>query len=188
MPHWHRSHGQATKAADTGPSLPMPDETSTELRFLEPDAFELRRHGTRLQFRDTGSEWLDVALVRLFPLRDPDRWVSLIDAEGREVGIIRDTAALPRGARGLVRDEFHRRYIVPEIQRILSTRRRGDAMEWVVETDRGTRTFLTRHLRDQLRNPSPTRLSLIDVEGNRYHITDVAALDPESRRRLESHL
>jgi hypothetical protein len=189
MPHFHRHHHEAPRAADTGPDLPMPSETSTELRFLDPAVVHFRRKATRFEFREDGEAgWREVSLVRLFPLREPDRWVSVIDTDGREIGIIKQIAALSRDDIARVREEFHQSYLIPQIRRILACRRRGDAVEWTVGTNRGRQKFLTRGHREQIRDPSPSRLSLIDIEGNRYDIPSIDTLDPESRRRLETQL
>jgi len=186
--HEHHMGGEA-KAADSGPSLPMPEETSSELRFLEPEGVQFRFEAPRLQFREgDAAEWREVALVRLFPLSEPERWISLIAKDGKEVGIVRELAALGPGNLHLARQELRRRYLVPQIQRIIACRARGDVVGWVVETDRGRRKFLTKGIRDQVKEPAPRRLTIIDVEGNRYDVPDLFALDPESRRRLEAQL
>jgi len=104
------------------------------------------------------------------------------------VGILRDLAKLSKDDRGAARDELDRRYLVPRIQRILACRARFDLLEWTVETDRGETKFLTRHLREQVKEVAPERLSLIDVEGNRYDVPSLDALDPESRRLLEQRV
>jgi hypothetical protein len=203
MPFHLHDHEGGGKAADTGPSLPMPDETSSELRFLDPATVQFRQQGARLQFRtapDAGrpepvegrekddADWRDVTLVRLFPLTEPERWISLVEMNGKEVGILKDASRLGHDALRLARDELRRRYLVPRITRILTCRPRGDLVEWTVESDRGQQKFLTRDLREQIKEHMPTRLSIVDVEGNRYDIPDLAALDPESRRRLDAQL
>jgi hypothetical protein len=186
--HLH-NHGGETKAADGGPSLPMPDVTSSELRFLEPAAAQFRRDGARLQFREKDdSEWGDVSLIRLFPLSEPEHWLALIAKDGTEIGVLRSLADLPAEPLRLARDELRRRYLVPQIECILACRVRDEVVEWTVRTDRGRGKFLTRNLREQVKEPLPSRLTLIDVEGNRYDIPNVLALDPDSRRRLEAQL
>ena len=73
-----------------------------------------------------------------------------------------------------------------EIRRVIASRTlRHGLIRWVVETDKGEATFITRHLREQIKEPEPTRLSLIDIEGNRYDIPDLASLDPESLGLLQ---
>ena len=189
MPFHFHDHGGSGKAADSGPSLPMPEETSSELRFLDPAIAQFRQQGARLQFREKhDAEWRDVTLVRLFPLTEPERWISLVEMNGKEIGILKDARPLGLDALRLVRDELRRRYLVPQVQRILACRSRADLVEWTVESDRGRLTFLTREVREQIKEHQPTRLSIVDVEGNRYDIPDLAALDPESRRRLDAQL
>jgi hypothetical protein len=189
MPFHLHDHGEGGKPADTGPSLPMPDETSSELRFLDPATVQFHQQGARLQFREKDdADWRDVTLVRLFPLTEPEHWVSLVEMNGKEVGIVKDTSRLGHDALRLARDELRRRYLVPRIQSILACRVRADLVEWTVETDRGRQKFLTRDLREQIKEHQPTRLGIVDVEGNRYDIPDLSALDPESRRRLDAQL
>ena len=130
-------------------------------------------------------DWRDVSLVRLFPLTEPERWVAVITHAGKEVGILLDVAELPPDARTAAREDLRRRYMVPAIERIVACRDRFDLVEWTVETDRGRVTFLTRNLREQVKRPYPSRLVLIDVEGNRYDVPDIEALDPESRHILD---
>jgi len=186
--HFHRIGGDVRPAV-TGPSLPMPDETSSELRYLEPGSVRFRREGTRFEVRlGDEPEWRDVTPVRLFPLTEPERWISLIGKDGREIGVLVETKGLVKDDLAGLREELHRRYLVPQIQRILSCRRRRDTVEWKVETNRGQLTFRTRHFREQVKEPSPSRLTLIDIEGNRFDIPSIEALDPDSRRRLAAQL
>lgn len=133
-------------------------------------------------------EWRDVALVRLFPLSEPNRWIAVLGSDGREIGILSDLWGLsPENAR-LVQEELQRRYIVPKVLAILSCRDRFDMVEWTMETDRGRVTFLTRNLRENIRQPLPNHLTLTDVQGNRYDIPDVARLDPDSQRWLREYI
>lgn len=67
------------------------------------------------------------------------------------------------------------------IRRGLSLRERFGTVDWEVETDRGIRTFTMRAVREHLYQSSPGRYLLSDVEGNRYDIRDLAALDPASQ-------
>jgi hypothetical protein len=185
----HHHHGGGRSGGPILPSLPPASEANAELVFLDPKALHLRREGTRLQMRRDGEEeWGEVTLVRLFPLADPNTWISVLGKEGRELGVVLDPSGLGTEDHALLHEELRRRYLVPEVQRILSRRPRFDLMEWVVETDRGQATFLTRNLREQQQPPSSDRVIITDIEGNRYDVPDLEALDPISRRRLESQL
>jgi hypothetical protein len=167
----------------------MPKEGSSELRLLDPAMVHFRREGPRVQLRLEGeTDWREAHLVRLFPLTEPERWISVLDKEGQEVGVLVELKGLASEALHLVREELRRRYLVPQISRILACRDRFELAEWTVQTDRGKRTFLTRNLREQVKEPMASRLMLTDVEGNRFDIPDVAALDPDSRRWIEARV
>jgi len=139
--------------------------------------------------REEGEEgWKEVSLTRLFPLSEPEKWIAVLDKEGKEIGVLPDLKDIAPEELACVREELSRRYLVPQILRILTCRDRFDMAEWTVETDRGQITFLTRNLREQVQQPFPRRFVVMDVEGNRYDIPDLNALDPESRRLLEERL
>ena len=188
--HFHgRGRGRRSEAPQIAPSLPQPSELSTELRFLDPSAVRFRRERDTMQMRQEGEEdWREVSLVRLFPLSEPDRWISAVDEEGKEIGILPNARELQPDDLDCVQEELRRRYLVPEILRILACQDRFDLVTWTVDTDRGETTFLTRNLREEVQEPLPRRLTLTDVEGNRYDVADVEALDPQSRRWLEDRL
>jgi hypothetical protein len=132
---------------------------------------------------------LDASLLHLFPFTEPERWISIVDKDNKEIGILPDLKGFSAEDLRVLRDELRLRYLVPEIIHILSIRDRVAMMaEWTVETDRGKAKFLMRNLRDKLQEPLPGYLSLTDMEGNRFDIPDVAALDRRSRRLLEERL
>lgn len=164
------------------------DETSHEGRVLEPAEVCFRRDGGRLQMRDDDGEWREVSAVRLFPLSEPDRYVSIIDAEQAEIGVFEDLSSLPPEQREIVEEELRRRYLTPIITEILSIRHRYDTSEWTVETNRGPAVFIMRNIREKVREPLPRHLTLEDAEGNRFDIPDIETLDPESRRLLDQEI
>ena len=171
-----------TPATEEASDLPRPDE----LHFLTPTELSFRRENGRLRMkRESEEEWQEVALLRLFALTEPEKWISVANKDDKEIGVLRDLHGLSSESIACVRDELYRRYLVPEITKIYSCRQRLDMVEWNVETDRGRVTFLVRHHHDQAQQSLPRRVSLTDVEGNRYDIPDIEALDPESRKLLE---
>jgi len=190
MPFFHHHHNDRDGGPrQSAPSLPPPSKPSTDYVVLDPAGVQLRREGQRLQLRqDAEGEWAEVTLVRLFPLSDPQGWLSVLDSKGNEVGIVLGLDALPKDQRSAAQEELDRRYLVPQILRILGVRDRGELVVWSVETDRGPTEFMTRHLREQVKEAMPTRLALVDVEGNRYDVPEIADLDAESRRLLETRI
>jgi hypothetical protein len=168
---------------------PESEEKSEDLVYLDPSSIELRWKTDTLEMRKKDEEeWQKAGLIRLFPLTEKERWLSLMDKDGKEIGILKDLRGLSGNSLTALRKELAQRYIIPHIQCILSCRERFDMTEWTVETDRGVRTFLTRGLRDNAKQPLARHFILKDVEDNRYDVPDIMQLDPESRRLLEERL
>jgi len=164
-------------------------EENPGVRYLEPANLHFFRHGHTLRLT-VGDECslIKATVVRAFPLSHATRYFSELDGGGKETGVIRDLAGLSPENRGLVEEELTRRYVIPVITRVISLRERFETQEWVVETERGRTDFSTRNLHDASSEPSPGRLIIADVDGNRYEIPSVSALDPASRRFLANHL
>jgi len=165
-----------------------PTET-TDLRYLEPGKLRFLRYGAalRLIIEEEGC-WLKVAIVRVFPLSQPDRFLSVRDGAGKKIGVLIDPVELDPEGRQLVAEALERRYLVPEIRRVIAVTERFGTVEWRVETDRGPCTFTMRSVRENVLEPSPGRYILTDVDGNRFDIRDLAALDGASQVLVLTHL
>lgn len=160
-----------------------------EIRWVTPEQFCWRFTHGRLQLRGAeDEEWKDVGIYRLFPLSDPEAWLAVVDKENKEVGIIRELHGWPHEPLALIREELARRYLVPQILRIISCRDQFDFHIFEVETDRGPLKFNVRRQQENIQRPLPHRVTLIDTEGNRYDIADVNNLDIESRQMLEERI
>jgi hypothetical protein len=164
-----------------------PVDTS-DLRYLDPNALRFFRHGAtlRLTVEDDRSV-LKAAVARAFPLSHPERYLSVRDGDNKEVGLIIDAAELDEKSRRLVAEELERRYVVPVIRRVVAVKERFGTIDWDVETDRGLCRFTTRNTRENVAQPSPGRYLLTDVEGNRYDVRDLTALDAASQEWLMRH-
>ncbi len=102
--------------------------------------------------------------------------------------MIEDPEELPADSREAVRTELHRRYLTATVRQIVHARVEFGATYWTVETDRGTRDFVTQNLQENAIWLSDTHLLLLDVDGNRFEITDVSALDTQSRHFVRTIL
>jgi len=176
---------------DTAAIMPEPPAAQNPEEIVWIDVAQAHwqmAHG-RLQFRAIPeSEWREVGIFRLFPLSDPECWLAVVDKDNTEIGIIRDLRHCPHDALSLIRQELSRRYLVPLILRIVSCRDQFDISTFDVETDRGRLSFHLRRRSENIQRPLPHRLTLLDIEGNRYDIVDTNNLDAESRRLLEERL
>jgi hypothetical protein len=186
MHFFHHSQGGAKNIQ--GSQLPLPKEVSKEFRILEPARLQFKRNGSKLQMIIEGEkEDKTVSVVPLFPLSESEHWVSVLDDEGRELGIIEELGKLNVESRQMILDELHRRYVLPRIQKILSCKEKFELVQWEVETDRGVKEFLSRNLRENIQQPGQNRLILTDVDGNRYDIPDFQLLDKKSQNLLERY-
>jgi len=136
---------------------------------------------------NTGRRHNGVEPVRAFPIADPQHWISICDAEGRELVLVEDLANIPPAVRQVLEDELARREFVPHLLRIIKVSTDVEPSEWDVETDRGPTRFLL-NSGDDIRRLSPFSALLIDVHGTRYLIEDTRQLDAHSRRVLELYL
>jgi hypothetical protein len=165
------------------------DEEAGVLRYLDPRKLRFFRCGATLRMTvEADCSYLGVSVVRTFPLSEPRRFLSVRDGGNKEIGVIVNLKELDRESRPLVAEELKRRYLVPVVHRVVGVKERFGIVDWKVETDRGMRDFTTRNLRDNVSQPSPDRYLLTDVDGNRYDVRDITALDPRSQSLLLRHL
>lgn len=158
------------------------------LRYLDPEQVEVRRGDDGALRATVAGEFtvLSPQFVRVCPLTDPDRYLSLRGADpgGKEFGLLRHWRRLDAESRRLVEQELARRYLHPVVRRILSLREYGGLQLCVVETDRGVREITLRDVRDDIVYLDSTRVLITDAEGNRYDVPDIGALDRASRAHL----
>lgn len=145
-------------------------DTSGRLEFIGPD-------GVRHQ---------NVRPLRMFPLTEPNLWISLQAASGREVGCIEDPAKLTEAQRTALRMALAKRDFVPVIRTIHRVARAADGHQWHVTTDRGPTQFRTEN-DESIQSLGGSRLVIIDDQNTRYLIPNVEDLDRDSRRRLERY-
>jgi len=169
--------------APFSPIQPVPD--GADVRWLTPGEVEIwaDEYG-RLVANVAGRRYEGVQPAKLFALSDPDRYVSLRDADGDEIGILRDLAGLPPAGRQTLAGHLERQYFIPVIQRVLRISEFFIDQTWTVMTDRGQREF-TIQGRDSIRFLSDRAMLLMDMDDNRYLLADRHALDAASRRWVD---
>jgi hypothetical protein len=129
--------------------------------------------------------YLRVKAARACPISGPDRYISLRDAANKEIGILRDPRELDPDSRRLLAQELRRRYLMPRVLRVRSVTERFGVSTWNVETDRGLREFSVLDHGENVRRLGAGRLTVQDVDGNRFEIPDLDRLDRRSREILD---
>ena len=162
----------------------MTDHNPFAVRFLDPKTLRLFRTDdsdstVRLTIQDDRS-WREVRVARAFPFSDPNRYIGLRDGDDKDIGILTKLDDLDTESNKIIADELERRYFTPRVERVLSVEEQFGVVTWEVETDRGTRRFLVRNLRDNSFPLGPNRLMVTDTDGNRYEFADVRTMGPKA--------
>jgi hypothetical protein len=142
----------------------------------------------RLSLTDAaGNLHENVAPVRAFPIQAPDKGISLVDSDGKEVGWIDSLDQLSAGNADLVREELQGREFMPEIARIVAVSSFATPSTWSVETNRGQADFVLRGEEDIRRIGSDTLL-ISDTHGIHFLIRNQYELDRHSKKLLDRFL
>lgn len=124
--------------------------------------------------------------VRLFPFTDPNAWISIVSAEGKELFMIEQLGSLPDAQQKVLREALAGREFVPVIRSIDKVARAANGYNWTVTTDRGPTVFLIEG-DESIQQLGDFRLVVVDHRNTRYLIPNVNALDKKSRQRLERY-
>jgi hypothetical protein len=160
-----------------------------ELNLFDSGKIRFHRDAFEDLVLERGAErFAGVQILRGFPLSADDRFISVRDDEGQELGLIRDLSELDSKSRQLLEEELDRTYFVPRIRRVNHIEERFHVPRWDVETDRGPRKFEIRSGRSDVRVLDRGRVLIRDADGNHYEIPDYRRLDPASRAQVESQI
>lgn len=163
--------------------------TYVDIEFLTPrNAKFSKTPGGFLRLEKDGTTYERVSLFRTFPFTLGDRYLSVRDLEGKEIGIVKDMEDFPAEVVEAFKAELERRYFTPTITKIKSLKEEFGYAYWEVETDSGPRRFTVRDMQNSLFLLSQVHIMIVDIDGNRFEIPDYTALDPASRRHIENLL
>jgi hypothetical protein len=161
----------------------MPQTPDRTQFALERDAFG------KLNLTTTnGERHAAVVPVRTFPIQAPELGISLVNADGHEVGWVDRLADLAEPAQSLIRKELAAREFMPVIDQIVSVTSFSTPCTWTVDTDRGRTEFVLRGDEDIRRIGKDNALLIADNHGIQYLVRDQFALDANSKRILDRFL
>ena len=129
-----------------------------------------------------------IFLHRAFPFDFPYAFISVLDSDSKEIGIIREVDELGEEYARMLREELDRKYYTPVIRQILSVKDKFGYSYWKVKTDEGELDFTCRDTFSSLLKVGGTRIFVNDIDGNRYEIPDLEALDHRSFKKIELFL
>lgn len=129
-----------------------------------------------------------IFLHRAFPFDLPYSYISVLDIESSEIGLIYDIDEMGENNAKLLRAELDRKYYSPVINQILSVKQKFGYSYWKVLTDEGEMDITLRDAFQSLLKVGGTRVFVNDIDGNRYEIPDIEKLDRKSYHRIELFL
>jgi len=129
-----------------------------------------------------------VKLTRVLPFSDPYKYVAVADTNGKEIGIIEDVDALPKSDAEMVVSELGERYYCPKISKVIDIREKMGHFYFDVMIGEYKKVFAIRDITKSIKQLDEQSIILSDVDGNRYLIPDIWAIDGRSRRKLEPYL
>ena len=153
--------------------------TPDNAAFFLKNGFLYVRHGERE---------MRAFLCREFPFEMLWEFISVLDEDQGEIGIIRRIDAFEGDARDLLINELNRRYYSPVIEEILQVKERYGFSYWKVRTPEGVVNFTLHDTFRSIVRADNNRLILLDVDGNRFQIPDAEALDRKSYKKIEPYL
>ena len=130
-----------------------------------------------------------VFLHRAFPHELLWTYISVLGENKSEIGLIYDIADFDPETTTLLKTELERKYYSPVVTVIHSLKERYGFSYWKVTTSDGRTLNFT--MQDTFRNIVRTgedSAILLDVDGNRFVLESIAALDRKSYRRIELYL
>lgn len=133
-------------------------------------------------------EYDRVFLHRAFPFEDKFNYISINDKDGKEIALIKSIDDIEENQRKYIIDELDRKYYSPTIKKIISMKERFGFSYWKVLTDTGERTFTIQDTYRSIHKISITHIFMTDVDGNRYDIPDIEALDHKSYKKIELYM
>lgn len=133
-------------------------------------------------------EYIRVVLSRTLPFEKLEEYISVVDTENKEIGILRNIEDLSAEQALIVRNELAKRYYCPAVLEILSIKEKMGYVYFDIRIQGGTRTFAVKDVSRNIRQLESGSIIIFDVDGNRFIIPNYSDLDAKSMKRIDSYL
>ena len=169
-------------------------DTSTEVKKIDASNAEFCMKNGFLSMtkkEENGEEktYDRVFLHRDFPCELLWEYISVLDSDQAEVGIIFNIEDFEGETKQMLVTELERKYYEPRIKTIVSLKERYGFSYWEVVCEDGRNVKFT--MQDTFRNiirAGDDRAILLDVDGNRFVIESIMDLDRKSHKKIELYM
>lgn len=161
--------------------------TEIENQLLPGEAkFRLSDEGF-LELSVSGGEWQMVTPMRLLPYASPENYISILKEE-EEVGLIEALDAFSKDQQEILNKALDRRYFAPQVKSVKSAKEKMGFLYLDLLTSAGPRQVCVTDISTNLRAMPDGRVAILDVDGNRFFIRDLADLPRHERNRILLYL
>lgn len=141
-----------------------------------------------LKVTKDGKTYEKVNAVRLFPYQYEEKYIALLDENNEEITILNDLESLGKEERTLLLNYLSYKYYMPEITKIHQIKEKMGYLYVDLETTAGKKEVCIADFVSNIRLIKEKILSITDVEGNKYRVSDFHALDGLSKQKLDVFL
>ena len=173
------------KGAHKRPARSMADISKTVYLTKDNASFFMKNGFLHLRFEEREER---VQVLRAFPFELEWEFLSVLNESEEELGLIRNLDDFEGEARELLKAEIERRYYSPILTKILKVKEKYGFSYWKAESQEGEVEFTLRDAHRNILRAEGNRVILLDVNGNRFQIPDVTALDRRSYQKIELYL
>jgi len=169
-----------------------------DIKLLPADelSFSLSENGF-VCLKYNGNEYKQVILARIMPFTKPYNYISVMDKERNEIGIVKDIYELNSESADIVKTELNRRYYCKQVISIISAKFKMGYLYIDAEMKNGNETIAINDTSKNIRQLAQEvgteklasgRILITDVDGNRYEIKDLSKMDKKSQRAIIPYL
>lgn len=139
-----------------------------------------------------GKDYNRITLRRALPIGNPMDYISVADKDNKEIGMISSLSELSEKQYSIVIAELENRYYCPSVYEIKSVKDKLGYvyLELIIGRDdtKYKKNCAVKDVNRNIRMLDDDRLAIFDVDGNRYIVQSLTALDKKSLKRLEPYL
>ncbi len=129
-----------------------------------------------------------VNLHRMFPFNIPYKYVSILNTDSEEIGIISDLSLFDKETEIILKNELERKYYVCELNALISVKDRFGFSYWKAKGIDGEIAFTIKDVHSSVRLDGLGNILISDIDGNRYSLPSVDKLDSKSKKLIELYL
>ena len=128
-----------------------------------------------------------VTLTRLLPYSQEEAYIAVMQNQ-EEIGIIKDLSELDAEQYDQVQKHLHYKYYIPEITKINHVKEKMGFLYMNLDTKGGSKEICIADFVSNIRLIKDNLLSITDVEGNKYRMSNIQQLDKDSRQKIDIFL